>query len=249
RCPMQATGTLFRIRVAGDPGAYLLPQDARPLCHPAVDRALQLSAAGGPPHVGLTVEWDLGTKERLFGSVQEEAVQDADSVRLQQQAHQQHSCTLDECFQLYTKEEQVGAPRKPRAPRRWGLVSGRSRAREQEVQQGRAAGPCPGAAPACPCCGCQPAAPWAVPPLRPHEGDDDSTVEGVREDEVSTRSAYILFYQRRNAIPAWSASSAARGSSSSSLSDHWVARLGGSKRDGAVGQPSAPHPSPRSSPE
>lgn len=44
----------------------------------------------------------------LFGSLQEEAVQDAESVRLQQQAHQQHSCTLDECFQLYTKEEQVG---------------------------------------------------------------------------------------------------------------------------------------------
>lgn len=38
-------------------------------------------------------------------------MQDAESVRLQQQAHQQqHSCTLDECFQLYTKEEQVGAP-------------------------------------------------------------------------------------------------------------------------------------------
>ena len=34
-------------------------------------------------------------------------MQDADSVRRQQQAHQQHSCTLDECFQFYTKEEQV----------------------------------------------------------------------------------------------------------------------------------------------
>ena len=43
----------------------------------------------------------------LFGSPQEERVQDADSVRRQQQAHQQHSCTLDECFQFYTKEEQV----------------------------------------------------------------------------------------------------------------------------------------------
>ncbi|KFP84577.1 Ubiquitin carboxyl-terminal hydrolase 43, partial [Acanthisitta chloris] len=56
-------------------------------------RALQLSGAGGPPHVKLTVEWDMSTKER---------------VQLQQQAHrQQHSCTLDECFQLYTKEEQL----------------------------------------------------------------------------------------------------------------------------------------------
>ncbi|NXK42855.1 UBP43 hydrolase, partial [Piprites chloris] len=106
----QGTGALFRIRLAGGsaPCIYLSPQDPRPLCHPAIDRALQLSGAGGPPHVKLTVEWDMSTKERLFGNIQEEAVQDAESVRLQQQAHrQQHSCTLDECFQLYTKEEQV----------------------------------------------------------------------------------------------------------------------------------------------
>ncbi|NXS41142.1 UBP43 hydrolase, partial [Balaeniceps rex] len=106
----QGAGVLFRIRLAGGsaPCAYLSPQDPRPLCHPAVDRALQLSGAGGPPHVKLMVEWDVSTKERLFGDIQEEVVQDAESVRLQQQAHrQQHSCTLDECFQLYTKEEQV----------------------------------------------------------------------------------------------------------------------------------------------
>ncbi|NWI59227.1 UBP43 hydrolase, partial [Calyptomena viridis] len=106
----QGTGALFRIRLAGGsaPCTYLSPQDPRPLCHPAIDRALQLSGAGGPPHVKLTVEWDVSTKERLFGNIQEEVVQDAESVRLQQLAHrQQHSCTLDECFQLYTKEEQV----------------------------------------------------------------------------------------------------------------------------------------------
>ncbi|NXA01789.1 UBP43 hydrolase, partial [Nesospiza acunhae] len=109
----QGTGVLFRIRLAGGsaPCTYLSPQDPRPLCHPAIDRALQLCGAGGPPHVRLTVEWDTSTKERLFGSIQEEVVQDAESVRQQQQAHgQQHSCTLDECFQLYTKEEQVWAP-------------------------------------------------------------------------------------------------------------------------------------------
>ncbi|NXV22666.1 UBP43 hydrolase, partial [Cepphus grylle] len=109
---VQGTGALFRIRLAGGsaPCAYLSPQDPRPLCHPAIDRALQLSEAGGPPHVKLTVEWDMSTKERLFGNIQEEVVQDTESVRLQEQAHrQQHSCTLDECFQLYTKEEQVPA--------------------------------------------------------------------------------------------------------------------------------------------
>ncbi|KAM9515548.1 ubiquitin carboxyl-terminal hydrolase 43 isoform 4-T4 [Guaruba guarouba] len=106
----QGTGALFRIRLAegSAPCTYLSPQDPRPLCHPAIDRALQLSGAGGPPHVNLTVEWDVSTKERLFGNLQEEVVQDAESVQLQQQAHgQQHSCTLDECFQLYTKEEQL----------------------------------------------------------------------------------------------------------------------------------------------
>ncbi|NXJ09231.1 UBP43 hydrolase, partial [Odontophorus gujanensis] len=114
RSAVQVGGTVpqFRIHVVGEPGTYLSPQDARPLCHAAIDRALRQSPTGGPPHVALTAEWDMGTKERLFGSTQQEAVQDADSVRLQQAAHQQHSCTLDECFQLYTKEEQVGAPKK-----------------------------------------------------------------------------------------------------------------------------------------
>lgn len=51
-------------------------------------------------------------------------MQDAESVRLQQQAHQQqHSCTLDECFQLYTKEEQVGGT--PKAPRKHHGAGGR----------------------------------------------------------------------------------------------------------------------------
>lgn len=43
----------------------------------------------------------------LFGNIQEEVVKDADNVRNQQQHIHQHSCTLDECFYLYTKEEQV----------------------------------------------------------------------------------------------------------------------------------------------
>lgn len=42
-------------------------------------------------------------------------------------------------------------------------------------------------------------------------GYDDSSVEPVPEGEVCTRGAYILFYQRRNSIPAWSASCSLRG--------------------------------------
>ncbi|KAM9222135.1 ubiquitin carboxyl-terminal hydrolase 43 [Leptosomus discolor] len=311
----QGTGPLFRIRLAGgsDPCTYLSPQDPRPLCHPAVDRALQLSGAGGPPHVKLTVEWDMSTKERLFGHIQEEVVQDAESVRLQQQAHrQQHSCTLDECFQLYTKEEQLAPDDAWRCPHckvpqqgmvklsLWTLpdilIIHLKRFRQvaehrhklttlvrfplrgldmapHMAQRGQAGGQLLGRwAPWQP--------PFCLPPSCPrdylydlyavcnHHGSmqgghytayccnaldgrwysyDDSRVEGVQEAEVSTRSAYILFYQRRNAVPAWSAGSSTRGSTASSLSGHWLARLGGSTQDTL--RPSATRSSPPATPD
>ncbi|PIO28282.1 hypothetical protein AB205_0181920 [Aquarana catesbeiana] len=101
-------GVLFHIRVgAPDSNCYLSAKDARPLQHAAIDRALQLCGSGGPPHVKLGVEWDSKTKERLFGTIQEEVVKDDESVRTQQLDHQQQNCTLDECFKLYTKEEQL----------------------------------------------------------------------------------------------------------------------------------------------
>lgn len=43
----------------------------------------------------------------LFGNIQEEVVKDAETVKNQHQYIHQYSCTLDECFYLYTKEEQV----------------------------------------------------------------------------------------------------------------------------------------------
>lgn len=80
----------------------LTPQQM--LCTPlAGSRDPQLGGVWG----GETPTRPLCSPCSLFGSPQEERVQDADSVRRQQQAHQQHSCTLDECFQFYTKEEQV----------------------------------------------------------------------------------------------------------------------------------------------
>ncbi|XP_071429637.1 ubiquitin carboxyl-terminal hydrolase 43 [Pithys albifrons albifrons] len=284
----QGTGALFRIRLAGGsaPCIYLSPQDPRPLCHPAIDRALQLSGAGGPPHVKLTAEWDMSTKERLFGNIQEEVVQDAESVWLQQQAHrQQHSCTLDECFQLYTKEEQLAPDDAWRCPHckvpqqgmvklsLWTLpdilIIHLKRFRQvaehrhklttlvrfplrgldmapHVAQRGQAGGQLLGRW-----------APWQpplrLPPSSPrdylydlyavcnHHGSmqgghytayccnaldgrwysyDDSRVEGVREAEVSTRSAYILFYQRRDAV---SAGGSVRGSAAPP--GHWLFRL------------------------
>ncbi|XP_057356857.1 ubiquitin carboxyl-terminal hydrolase 43-like isoform X3 [Manis pentadactyla] len=311
--PVQNPGSLFAIRVVGLSLAcsYLSPQDSQPLCHWAVDRALHLRRPGGPPHIKLAVEWDSCAKERLFGSLQEERVPDADSVWRQQQAHQQHSCTLDECFRSYTKEEQLAQGDAWKCPHckalqqgmvqlsLWTLpdiliihlkrfcqvgekrnklstlvtfpLSGLNMA--PHVAQ-RSAGPRPGPGP-------WPSwkQPACVPTSYPldflydlyavcnHHGSlqgghytaycrnslngqwysfDDSTVEPLLEDEVNTRGAYILFYQKRNSIPAWSASSSMRGSTSSSLSDHWLLRLGSnnsSMRGSLLSWSSAPGPS------
>nr|XP_027802743.1 ubiquitin carboxyl-terminal hydrolase 43 isoform X1 [Marmota flaviventris] len=312
--PAQNLGSLFSIRVVGLSLAcsYLSPQDSRPLCHWAVDRALHLRKPGGPPHVKLAVEWDSSAKECLFGSLQEERVQDAESVWRQQQTHQQPSCTLDECFQFYTKEEQLAQDDAWKCPHckvlqrgmvklsLWTLpdiliihlkrfcqvgerrnklstlvrfpLSGLNMA-PHVAQRSTSSKPVPGPWPS-----------WKQPACLPtsypldflydlyavcnHHGSlqgghytaycrnsldgqwysyDDSMVEPLREDEVNTRGAYILFYQKRNSIPPWSASSSMRGSTSSSLSDHWLLRLGSnnghSTRGSLLSWSSAPCPS------
>lgn len=81
------------------PGAPSPRQERPSTCWCGVELRRDLSGKEKP--------YGIGSPGSLFGSPQEEPVQDADSVWQQQQAHQQHSCTLDECFQFYTKEEQV----------------------------------------------------------------------------------------------------------------------------------------------
>ncbi|XP_072319976.1 ubiquitin carboxyl-terminal hydrolase 43a [Eucyclogobius newberryi] len=311
----QNAGFLFKIRVVGGSASYsyLLPQDNKPLFHPAVDRTLKLCGPGGPPHVKLVIEWDYNTKECLFGSIQEEVVKDAESVRDKQQQHlQQHTCTLDECFQLYTKEEQLAPDDAWKCPhckqlqqgmvkmslwtlpdililhlKRFRQVGERRNKLTTQVHF--------------PLCGLDMAphvvkrsqsmknvsnGPW--PPswrqsqqpsdlTLPHDylydlyavcnhhggmhgghytaycqnsvdgqwySYDDSSADLVPEEEVCTRGAYILFYQRRNNIPPWSASSSVRGSTSSSMSDHWLIRLNGdSKRGSLVSRSSTACPS------
>ncbi|KAM5272879.1 ubiquitin carboxyl-terminal hydrolase 43 isoform 2-T2 [Ctenodactylus gundi] len=312
--PAKNLESLFSIRVVGLSLAcsYLSPHDSLPLSHWAVDRALHLWRPGGPPHIKLAVEWDSTAKERLFGSLQEERVPDADSVRRQQQVHQQHSCTLDECFQFYTKEEQLAQDDAWKCPHckvlqqgvvklsLWTLpdiliihlkrfcqvgerrnklstlvrfpLSGLDMA-PHVAQRNTSCKTVPGPWPS-----------WKHPACLPttypldflydlyavcnHHGSlqgghytayclnsldgqwysyDDSTVEPIREDEVNTRGAYILFYQKRNSIPPWSANSSMRGSTSSSLSDHWLMRLGSnngnSTRGSLLSWSSAPCPS------
>ncbi|XP_066497648.1 ubiquitin carboxyl-terminal hydrolase 43 [Hoplias malabaricus] len=287
----QNTRVLFKIRVVGGSisCSYLSPQDGRPLYHPAVDRALKLCGSGGPPHVKLIVEWEHRIKDCLFGNIQEEVVKDAESVRTQQQQHvQQHNCTLDECFQLYTKEEQLAPDDAWKCPHCKQLQQGMVQMslwtlpdililhlkRFRQVAERRNKLSTLVRFPLT----ALDMAPHVVkrsnntrfPPGWKHQsqrhesaqhaqdflydlyavcnhhggmhgghytaycrnsvdgqwyGYDDSTVEPVPEGEVCTRSAYILFYQRRNSIPAWSASCSIRGSNNSSVSNHWLVRL------------------------
>ncbi|XP_068929185.1 ubiquitin carboxyl-terminal hydrolase 43 isoform X2 [Petaurus breviceps papuanus] len=284
---LQSLGSLFAVRVVGLSNicSYLSPQDSRPLFHCAIERSLKLSRPGGPPHIKLAIEWDRTTKELLFGNIQEEVVQDAPSVQLQQQAHQQPSCTLNECFQLYTKEEQLAPDDAWKCPHckilQQGMVKlslwtlpdiliihlkrfcqvGEKRNKLSTLVKFPLFGlnMAPHVAkrnlgqehllnswPTWEQASCLPnSCPldflYDLYAVCNHHGSmqaycrnsldgqwysyDDSTVEPVLEDEVSTRGAYILFYQKRNIIPDWSASSSMRGSMSSSLSDHWLIRL------------------------
>ncbi|XP_061535453.1 ubiquitin carboxyl-terminal hydrolase 43a isoform X1 [Phycodurus eques] len=309
RSQAQNTRVLFKIRVVGGSASYsyLSPQDSRPLQHPAVDRALKFCGPGGPPHVKVVIEWERKLKDCLFGSIQEEVVQDAESVRNQQQQHlQQHSCTLDQCFQLYTKEEQLAPDDAWKCPHCKQLQQGMVKMslwtlpdililhlkRFRQVGERRnklstlvhfpltALDMAPHVVKRSQSTRNPNSGPWPTswpkssgqhhPPADmtlPHDylydlyavcnhhggmhgghytaycrnsvdgvwySYDDSSVDLVPEQEICTRGVYILFYQRRNIIPPWSASSSVRGSTSSSVSDHWLIRLTGESKRGSL---------------
>ncbi|XP_008412881.1 ubiquitin carboxyl-terminal hydrolase 43a [Poecilia reticulata] len=310
----QNAGVEFKVRVVGGSAtySYLSPKDSRPLCHPAVDRALKSCGPGGPPHVKLVIEWDHSSKERLFGNIHEEVVKDAESVRSQQQQHlQQHNCTLDECFQLYTKEEQLApddawkcphckqlqqgmvkmslwtlpdililhlkrfrqvgerrnklstlvrfpltalnmAPHVAKSSQSMKNLHSGSSSSSRKQTSGQTHPPADSLLPqdylydlyaVCNHHGGMHGGHYTAYCRNSVDGQwysyDDSSVDLVPEDEVCTKGAYILFYQRRNVIPPWSASSSVRGSISSSVSDHWLIRLTGESKRGSLVSPSS----------
>ncbi|XP_029015059.1 ubiquitin carboxyl-terminal hydrolase 31 isoform X2 [Betta splendens] len=285
----------FSLRVVGVVGiTYLLPQDERPLCHPTVERAFKSCGQGGPPHVKIVVEWDKETKDYLFGHTEEEYIPDAESVYLhREQHHQPQACTLAQCFQLYTKEEQLAPDDAWRCPHCKQLQQGRiklslwtlpdvlilhlKRFRQEGDRrvkmQNMVRFPLMGMDMA-PHVVKRSQSSWSLPShwspwRRPyglgrnpddylydlyavcnHHGNmhgghytaycknsidgqwycfDDSEVSPIADDAVCQQTAYILFYQRRTAIPSWSANSSVAGSTSSSLCDHWINRLPGSR--------------------
>ncbi|XP_037766291.1 ubiquitin carboxyl-terminal hydrolase 31 isoform X2 [Chelonia mydas] len=246
----------FSLRVVSVVGiTYLLPQEERPLCHPTVERALKSCGQGGTAHVKLVVEWDKETKDYLFVNMEDEYVPDSESVRQQRELHHQpQSCTLSQCFQLYTKEEQEGDRRMKlqnmvkfpltgldmtphvvkRSQSSWSLPShwspwrrpyGLGRDPEDYVYDLYAV---------CNHHGTMQGGHYTAYCKNSVDGlwycFDDTDVLQLAENEVCKQTAYILFYQRRTTIPSWSANSSVAGSTSSSLCEHWVSRLPGSKQ-------------------
>ncbi|XP_062037001.1 ubiquitin carboxyl-terminal hydrolase 31 isoform X1 [Lepus europaeus] len=286
----------FSLRVVSVVGiTYLLPQEEQPLCHPTVERALKSCGPGGTAHVKLVVEWDKETKDFLFVNTEDEYIPDAESVRLQKERHHQpQTCTLSQCFQLYTKEERLAPDDAWRCPHCKQLQQGsitlslwtlpdvliihlkrfRQEGDRRMKLQNMVKFPLTGLD-MTPHVVKRSQSSWSLPShwspwRRPyglgrdpedyiydlyavcnHHGTmqgghytaycknsvdglwycfDDSDVQQLSEDEVCTQTAYILFYQRRTAIPSWSANSSVAGSTSSSLCEHWVSRLPGSKQ-------------------
>ncbi|XP_041942151.1 ubiquitin carboxyl-terminal hydrolase 31 [Alosa sapidissima] len=283
----------FSLRVVGVVGiTYLLPQEEQPLCHPTVERAYKSCGQGGPPHVKIVVEWDKETKDYLFGHMEEEYIPDAESVYLhREQHHHPQACTLAQCFQLYTREEQLAPDDAWRCPHCKQLQQGRIKlslwtlpdvlilhlkrfrqeADRRVKMQNMVRFPLLGMDMA-PHMVKRSQSSWSLPShwspwRRPyghnpddylydlyavcnHHGNmhgghytaycknsidgqwycfDDTEVQPIADEDVCQQTAYILFYQRRTIIPSWSANSSVAGSTSSSLCEHWVNRLPGSK--------------------
>ncbi|KAM4624345.1 ubiquitin carboxyl-terminal hydrolase 31-like [Polymixia lowei] len=285
----------FSLRVVGVVGiTYLLPQEDQPLCHPSVERAYKSCGPGGPPHVKIVVEWDKETKDYLFKRTEDEYIPDAESVRQMKEQHlQPQTCSLAQCFQLYTKEEQLAPDDAWRCPHckqlqqgsiklsLWTLPDililhlkrfrqdGDRRMKMQNmvkfplismdmaphmVKRSQSSWSLPSHW-----------SPWRRPygmgrdpedylydlyAVCNHHGTmqgghytahcknsidgqwycfDDSDVQAISDDDVCKQTAYILFYQRRATIPSWSANSSVGGSTSSSLCEHWISRLMGSR--------------------
>ncbi|KAM3592556.1 uncharacterized protein V6R79_021184 [Siganus canaliculatus] len=285
----------FTLRVVGVVGiTYLLPQEEQPLCHPSVERAYKSCGPGGPPHVKIVVEWDKETKDYLFKRTEDEYIPDAESVRQVREQHlQPQTCSLAQCFQLYTKEEQLAPDDAWRCPHCKQLQQGsiklslwtlpdililhlkrfRQDGDRRMKLQNMVKFPLTGMDMA-PHVVKRSQSSWSLPShwspwRRPygmgrdpedylydlyavcnHHGTmqgghytahcknsidgqwycfDDSDVQPISEDEVCKQTGYILFYQRRATIPSWSANSSVGGSTSSSLCEHWISRLIGSR--------------------
>ena len=108
---------LFNIRVA-DPAATPI-QDEHPCIDPCIEhplyteqieQALALCADdSGPQHVKLILEWDDSTKSKIIQDDSDQIEEHASVKQLKTNAELGCAVTLEECFDLYTRAEILGA--------------------------------------------------------------------------------------------------------------------------------------------
>ncbi|KAI5698962.1 hypothetical protein M8J75_014459 [Diaphorina citri] len=90
--------------------AYLDPTLDHPLFMEVVEAALALCDPGaGPATLKLSLEWDLTAKESTIADDTDQIEEHASVKQLQQNTQQGGTVTLEECFELYTKAEVLGA--------------------------------------------------------------------------------------------------------------------------------------------
>ncbi|XP_039263607.2 ubiquitin carboxyl-terminal hydrolase 31-like [Styela clava] len=96
--------------VDGLPNKSLISQKSQqPLLTPTAETALQNCPAGGPLHIKLIAEWEKDDYCTIFEDIAQDTIEEQESVRLQRLIHQQPvTCTLQECFDLLTKPEELG---------------------------------------------------------------------------------------------------------------------------------------------
>ncbi|XP_060076528.1 ubiquitin carboxyl-terminal hydrolase 31-like, partial [Ylistrum balloti] len=105
----QKLDTLFRLRlVTGSGGRDYLPLDVEmPLYIQNVDRALSnFSPENGPTHIRLVAEWDPAVKKKVIVH-DKETVDEHSSYRQVRQHQQPEPVSLDECLNLFTKQEKL----------------------------------------------------------------------------------------------------------------------------------------------
>ncbi|KAJ4444321.1 hypothetical protein ANN_06113 [Periplaneta americana] len=105
---------LFHMRIVDGLGdgspTYLDPTLDHPLYMEAVEQALALCEEdAGPPHLKLVLEWDLQSKESTIADDSDQMEEHSSVKQLKINSEQGGAVTLEECFELYTRAEVLGA--------------------------------------------------------------------------------------------------------------------------------------------
>ncbi|KAL1130522.1 hypothetical protein AAG570_011768, partial [Ranatra chinensis] len=100
----------MRVVAPGCNTSYLDPLLEHPLYAQCVDTAMALcDPNSGPPHLKLILEWDLQAKSSMIIDDSDQVEEHASVKQVKHNSELGGSVTLEECFELYTKAEVLGA--------------------------------------------------------------------------------------------------------------------------------------------